>query len=80
MFPAITGRNVPTALFASGIPKIGAGVSSILMTVELPVAVLCAHFILDESISYLHGFGIAIMLMAIIFMNWVKPVKILKTE
>jgi len=74
-FLAIAGTSVPTALFASGIPKIGAGVSSILMTVELPVAVLCAHIILDESVGYIQGTGIAVMLMAIFFLNHGKPGK-----
>lgn len=37
---ALAGTTIPTALFAAGIPKVGAELSSILMTVELPVAVL----------------------------------------
>jgi drug/metabolite transporter (DMT)-like permease len=71
-FLAIVGTTIPTALFAAGIPKIGAGTSSILMTVELPVAVICAHVILHESISPLRGTGVVIMLTSIAFMNYYK--------
>ncbi|MDR1524663.1 MAG: DMT family transporter [Tannerella sp.] len=67
--------KVPTALFATGIPKIGAGISSILMTVELPVAVLCANVVLNERISPLQVAGIIIMPAAIAVMNYHKTLK-----
>lgn len=72
IFLAVVGTTIPTALFAIGIPKIGAGVSSILMTVELPVAVLCAYIVLHEEIHMLQLVGIVIMLMAISAMNFLK--------
>lgn len=72
MFLAIIGTTIPTALFAAGIPKIGAGISSILMTVELPVAILCANIILSEHISSLQIAGIIVMLSAISGMNYRK--------
>lgn len=72
---AIIGTTVPTALFAAGISKIGAGISSILMTVELPVAVLCARIILHERISPLQSAGIIIMLASISAMNYYKVFK-----
>lgn len=75
LFLAIIGTSIPTALFAVGIPKIGAGVSSILMTIELPVAVLCAYIVLGENINLLQIAGIIIMLAAISVMNYYKSVK-----
>jgi drug/metabolite transporter (DMT)-like permease len=72
MFFAVVGTTIPTALFAASIPKVGAGVSAILMTVELPVAVLCAGLVLDERVSSLQGVGIIIMLAAISTMNYYK--------
>ncbi len=75
VFLAVIGTTIPTALFAAGIPKIGAGISSILMTVELPVAVLCASVVLGEHISPLQTAGIVVMLAAISAMNYYKSVK-----
>lgn len=72
LFMAIIGSTIPTALFASGIPKVGAGISSILMTVELPVAVLFASIILHEQITWIQMLGIIIMLVAISAMNYYK--------
>lgn len=72
IFLAIIGTTIPTALFAASIPKIGADISSILMTVELPVAVLCANIILNEHISSLQIAGIVVMLGAISTMNYHK--------
>jgi drug/metabolite transporter (DMT)-like permease len=69
---AIAGTTIPTALFAEGISRVGAALSSILMTVELPVAVLCAHALLHEPISPLQYGGIVIMLGAIGSMNYLK--------
>ena len=75
IFLAVIGTTIPTALFAAGISKIGAGISSILMTIELPVAVLCANIILNEHVSPLQIAGIIIMLAAIISMNYYKFLK-----
>ncbi|MGI6233226.1 MAG: EamA family transporter [Prevotella sp.] len=74
---AIAGTTIPTALFAEGISRVGAALSSILMTVELPVAVLCAHAILHEPVSPMQCMGVVIMLGAICSMNYlqVKPIR-----
>lgn len=67
---AVFGTAIPTSLFAIGIPKTGICLSSILMTVELPVAVLCAHFILGENIGAFQTMGIFIMFSAIALINY----------
>lgn len=72
---AVIGTTIPIALFAVGISKIGAGISSILMTVELPVAMLCARIILHERVSLLQSAGIIIMLASIFAMNYYKMFK-----
>jgi drug/metabolite transporter (DMT)-like permease len=72
LFLAIFGTTIPTALFSAGIPKVGATVSSILMTIEFPVAVLFAHFLLKENIGNMQLVGIAAMLGAICIMNYHK--------
>ncbi|SEW37866.1 Threonine/homoserine efflux transporter RhtA [Chitinophaga sp. YR573] len=78
VFLAVIGTSIPTALFAAGIPKIGAGVSSILMTVELPVAIICATIVLNEHTSVVQIAGILIMLIAISAMNYYKSLIIKK--
>jgi len=80
LFLAIVGTTIPTALFAAGIPKVGATISSILMTVELPVAVLCAGIVLNESVSPLQMAGIIVMLVAISAMNYYKSLKTKKQK
>ena len=80
IFLAIIGTAIPTALFAISISKIGAGIGSILMAVELPVAVLCASVILKEHVSPLQIAGIVIMLAAISAMNYYKSLKSKKQQ
>ncbi|NLR63287.1 EamA family transporter [Chitinophaga varians] len=75
IFLAVVGTTIPTALFAAGIPKTGAGTSAILMAVEFPVAVLCAYLVLHEAISPVQIAGIIIMLAAISVMNYYKSSK-----
>lgn len=69
LFLAVFGTIIPPVLFAKGIPKIGAGISAIIMTAELPVAICCAHLILGEKISPVQWAGVTIMLLAIVWMN-----------
>lgn len=72
LFLSLAGTAIPTALFAVSIPRIGAGVSGILMTVELPVAIVCAFVLLGEQVSALQILGVAVMLASIAFMNYYK--------
>lgn len=65
VFLALFGTIIPPVLFTRGIPKIGAGLSGIIMTAELPVAVICAHVVLHEPVNGLQITGIVIMLGAI---------------
>lgn len=58
---AAFGAAIPTALFAAGIPKIGAGAGAILMAAELPSAILCAHFLLGEELGAAKCAGAAII-------------------
>lgn len=69
LFFATFGTIIPQLLFAKGIPKVGAGFSAIIMTVELPVAVLTAHVVLHEAVSITQWIGIAVMLLSMALMN-----------
>jgi drug/metabolite transporter (DMT)-like permease len=66
---ALFGTIIPPVLFAKGIPKIGASVSSVLMVAEMPVAIICASFLLKEQIHCIQWVGIVIMLCAIVYLN-----------
>lgn len=74
-FLALFGTIIPPICFTKGMPKIGSGMSAILLTLELPAAIFCAHIILDEDVSFLQIIGIIIMLGAIIFLNKAKERK-----
>jgi drug/metabolite transporter (DMT)-like permease len=66
---ALFGTIIPPLLFAKGIPKIGASLSSILMVMEMPVAILCASLVLAEPIHDIQWTGIIVMLCSIIYLN-----------
>lgn len=74
-FLAIFGTVIPPICFTVGMPKIGAGLSSVLLTLELPAAVFCAHLILGEKVTLMQIVGIGIMLSAIIYLNISKAKK-----
>jgi len=66
---ATFGTVIPPLFFAIGIPKIGATLSSILSSAELPVAVAMSYFILAEKVSGLQWIGVSIILLAIVVSN-----------
>lgn len=70
LFFAFFGTIIPQVLFVKGIPKVGAGISAIIMTVELPVAVMTAHLLLHEPVTFTQWIGIIIMLIAMAVMNF----------
>lgn len=64
LFLAFFGTIIPPLLFAAGIPKTGVVLGAILMTAELPVAVVTAHLVLKENMSLLQWAGVGVMLFA----------------
>lgn len=68
-FLAVFGTVIPPVLFAKGMPKIGAGLSAILLTMEMPVAVLFAYVLLGEEVTFMQLIGIGIMLGSIAYLN-----------
>ena len=71
-FLAIFGTVIPPICFTYGMPKIGPGLSAILLTLELPAAIFCAHLILNEQVTTTQVIGVGIMLAAIIYLNIAK--------
>lgn len=72
LFLALFGTIIPPLVFSTGIPKVGVGYSSILMTAELPVAVICSQMILKEQVNLLQWAGIILILLSIIWLNLKK--------
>ena len=71
-FLALFGTVIPPICFNAGMPKIGTGLSSILLTLELPAAIFCAHMILSEEVSVSQICGVLIILLAIGYLNVFK--------
>lgn len=66
---AVFGTVIPPLCFASGIPKAGLTLSSILSSAELPVAVSMSALVLHEEVSGLRWLGVAIILTAMVLPN-----------
>jgi len=69
IFLAVFGTILPPLLLNAGFPKAGLGLGSIISSLELPVSVSMAYFILNESVSLLQWLGIALILSAVVLMN-----------
>ena len=68
-FLSIFGTILPPLLFTKGLPKIGIGLGSIVSSVEIPVSILFAHFILYETVLPIQWAGVALIISAIAGMN-----------
>ncbi len=66
---ALFGTIIPPILMNAGFPSTGIGLGSIVSSLELPVSVLMAYFILQEKVILLQWIGIFLILFAIIIMN-----------
>ena len=66
---AVFGTFIPPICFAAGIPKIGLTLSSILSSVELPVAVMMSSLILHEEVNLIRWLGVIIIISAVIIPN-----------
>ncbi|WP_316931114.1 EamA family transporter [Flavobacterium subsaxonicum] len=69
IFLAVFGTILPPLLLNAGFPKAGLGLGSIVSSLELPVSVSMAYFILNETVSPLQWLGIALILSAVVLMN-----------
>ncbi len=69
VFLALFGTIIPPLLMNAGFPVTGIGLGSIVSALELPVSVLMAYFILDETVINSQWFGILIIISAIVLMN-----------
>ncbi|WP_339839420.1 DMT family transporter [uncultured Flavobacterium sp.] len=66
---ALFGTIIPPMLMNSGFPHIGLGLGSIVSSLELPVSVMMAYFILNETVITSQWIGVLLIVFAIVIMN-----------
>ena len=66
---ALFGTIIPPMLLNAGFPLTGIGLGSIVSALELPISVLMAFTLLNETVYPLQWFGIVLIILAIIIMN-----------
>jgi drug/metabolite transporter (DMT)-like permease len=69
IYLALFGTIIPPMLLNAGFPKTGIGLGSIVASLELPVSVMMAYFILDEVVVLSQWLGIVLIIAAIAIMN-----------
>lgn len=77
---ALFGTIIPPVLFNLGFPNTGLGLGSIISSLELPVSVTMAFFLLNEKVVLIQWIGIILILMAIILMNLPSRKKVTSVE
>ncbi|MBC7557051.1 MAG: EamA family transporter [Chryseobacterium sp.] len=73
---SLFGTIIPPLLLNAGFPLTGIGMGSIVSSLELPVSVLMAFFLLHEHVSLSQWIGIILIITAIVLMNLKKSSKI----
>lgn len=66
---ALFGTVIPPMLMNAGFPLTGIGLGSIVSALELPVSVLMAYFLLNETVVATQWLGIVLIILAIVMMN-----------
>ena len=69
IFFGVFGAALPPLLLNYGMPKVNLGVGAIITSMELPVAVALAYFLLNEEVNSYQVLGIVLILIAVITMN-----------
>jgi len=69
LFLAVFGTIIPPLLLNAGFPITGIGLGSIVAAIELPVSVMMAYFLLNETVILSQWFGIILIILAIVIMN-----------
>lgn len=66
---SLFGTIIPPLLLNAGFPLTGIGLGSIVSSLELPVSVLMAYFLLSETVVFSQWIGILLIIAAIVVMN-----------
>lgn len=70
LFLGVFGVILPPLLLSIGMPKIGSSLGSVLVSSELPVAIIASCLVLNEKVSLIQWVGVALILFGIIFSNF----------
>ncbi len=66
---SLFGTIIPPMLMNAGFPHTGIGLGSIVSSLELPVSVMMAFVILNETVVLTQWMGILLIILAIVIMN-----------
>jgi drug/metabolite transporter (DMT)-like permease len=66
---ALFGTVIPPLLLNAGFPLTGIGLGSIVSALELPVSVMMAFVLLNETVVFTQWIGIVLIILAIVLMN-----------
>ncbi|ESU22216.1 permease of the drug/metabolite transporter (DMT) superfamily [Flavobacterium enshiense DK69] len=66
---SLFGTIIPPLLMNAGFPNTGIGLGSIVSSLELPVSVMMAYFILNETVILSQWIGILLIIGAVVIMN-----------
>ena len=75
LYLAIFGTIIPPILLNKGFPLTGIGVGSILVSLEIPVSVGMAVWLLNEEVNLYQFIGIGLILLGILILNWRRILK-----
>jgi drug/metabolite transporter (DMT)-like permease len=75
VYLALFGTIIPPIFLNKGFPLTGIGVGSILISLEIPVSVGMAVWLLQETVNAFQISGIALILLGILVLNWRKVFK-----
>lgn len=66
---ALFGTILPPILFTKGMPLIGMGLGAIFTSLEIPVSIVFAYFLLNEQVAVIQWIGVCLILLAIVLKN-----------
>lgn len=73
LFLALFGAILPPILLNKGMPKLGIGLGALLISIEIPVSLLMAEFILNEKHDLYQWVGVIFILLSIFLINYPRP-------
>jgi drug/metabolite transporter (DMT)-like permease len=66
---ALFGTILPPILLTKGMPLTGMGLGAIFTSLEIPVSIVFAYFLLDEQVALIQWIGVCLILLAIVLKN-----------
>jgi len=66
---ALFGTILPPLFFNAGMPKTGMGLGSIIISIEIPVSVSMAYFLLHEQVVAVQWIGIVVIILSVVLIN-----------